>query len=69
MRRVLDAPKGDWQRWERAAKLEGITLQMFALRALEQRRSSIAELERLAPRVPALRERLPGLPVRKGKGR
>jgi hypothetical protein len=60
-RRQIEATAADWKRWDRAAKLEGITLAAFARRALEQRCSSIAELEQAAQRVPAVRQRLPGL--------
>lgn len=60
-RRLLEAPAGDWARWEHFATLEGLNWSEFTRRALEQRCSSIGELEREAKRTPALLGRLPGL--------
>jgi hypothetical protein len=64
-RKLLEATPQDWAKWERAAKLEGLNWSEFARRALEQRSSSVAELEQFAGERPelraAMRERLPGL--------
>lgn len=68
-RKLLEATPQDWAKWERFAKLEGLNWSEFARRALEQRCSSVAELEQFAiekqrdPSVElraALQERLPG---------
>jgi hypothetical protein len=68
-RKLLEATPQDWAKWERFAKLEGLNWSEFARRALEQRCSSVAELERFAierqndssPSLQAsLRARLPG---------
>lgn len=64
-RRLLEAPAQDWERWERFAKLEGLNWSEFCRRALEQRCSSIADLELAADldklAGAAVRQRLPGL--------
>jgi hypothetical protein len=61
-RRLLESVPQDWDRWDKYAKLEGLNWSEFTRRALEQRCSSIEELERAARIEPALRQRLPGLP-------
>lgn len=66
-RKLLEATPQDWAKWERFAKLEGLNWSEFARRALEQRCSSLAELEHVAEQPQsalthiALRARLPGL--------
>lgn len=47
-RKLLEATPQDWAKWERFAKLEGLNWSEFARRALEQRCSSVAELEQFA---------------------
>ena len=63
-RRLLESVEKDWERWDRCAKLEGLNWSEFTRRALEQRCSSIEELERAARTEPAVRQRLPGLPYK-----
>jgi hypothetical protein len=60
-RRLLEAVKGDWERWDHFAKLEGLNWSEFTRRALEQRCSSISDLVDQADKLPVLRSRLPGL--------
>lgn len=61
-RRLLESVPKDWERWDKYAKLEGLNWSEFTRRALEQRCSSIQELEERAQTEPSLRVRLPGLP-------
>ena len=61
-RRLLESVQQDWERWDKYAKLEGLNWSEFTRRALEQRCSSLQELEHRAITEPAVRVRLPGLP-------
>lgn len=64
-RRLLEAEAALWKRWDRWAKLEGVSWSTFARRALEQRGSSIEDLVGMANENGEAREgllmRLPGL--------
>jgi hypothetical protein len=66
-RRLLESPPQDWKKWDRFAKMEGINWSEFTRRALEQRCSSLSDLEGFVlehqddPEMSAvLRARLPG---------
>ncbi len=60
-RRLLEAPPAFWKRWDRWAKLEGLSWAAFTRRALEQRGASINDLVSMSKEEPALLQRLPGL--------
>lgn len=64
-RRLLEAEAALWKRWDRWAKLEGVSWATFCRRALEQRGSSIEDLVGMANENGEAREgllmRLPGL--------
>ncbi len=60
-RRLLEAPPRDWERWDRYAQLEQINWSEFTRRALEQRCSSLTDLESMASTTPEIVNRLPGL--------
>lgn len=58
-RRLLEAPKSDWQRWDAAARMEGLNWSDFTRRALLAR---VAYVDELATSDPiAARAMLPGL--------